>query len=49
MMTLCFEASIDETGDFQTELKQIQQLLQEEVRRLGGEKPDSLPEQKPSE
>lgn len=47
--TLWFEASIYETRDFQTELEQIQQLLQEEVGRLRGEPPDSPPEQKPSE
>ena len=39
--TLWIEASIHETGDFQTELEEIQSLLQEEILRLGGGKPDS--------
>jgi hypothetical protein len=34
--TMWYEASIYETGDFQTELEEIQLLLQEEMRRLGG-------------
>ena len=32
-----YEASIYETGDFQTELEEIQLLLQEEISRLGAE------------
>jgi hypothetical protein len=32
-----YEASIYETGDFQTELEEIQLLLQEEIRQLGTE------------
>ncbi|MFT5665452.1 MAG: hypothetical protein ACJAYF_003141 [Arenicella sp.] len=34
--TSWYEASIYETGDFQTELEEIQLLLQEEMRRQGG-------------
>jgi hypothetical protein len=33
-----YEASVYETGDFQTELEEIQLLLEEEMLRLGGEK-----------
>ena len=36
-----YEASIYETGDFQTELEEIQLLLQEEIRLLGGGSPIS--------
>jgi len=39
--TLWIEASIHETGDFQTELEEIQSLLQAEILRLGGGTPDS--------
>lgn len=35
--TLWLEASIHETADFQTELEQIQSLLQREIVRLGGD------------
>jgi hypothetical protein len=35
--TLWYEASIYETGDFRTELEEIQLLLEDEIRRLGGE------------
>ena len=43
--TLWFEASIYETGDFQTELEEIQSLLQQEILRLGRGKSDSPLEQ----
>jgi len=36
-----YEASIYETGDFQTELEEIQLLLQEEIQLLGGRSPIS--------
>jgi hypothetical protein len=36
--SLWYEASVFETRDFQTELEEIQLLLQEEMRRLGGGK-----------
>lgn len=42
--TIWLEASIHETGDFQTELEEIQALLQEEIVRLEGGKSGSLPE-----
>jgi hypothetical protein len=35
--TLWLEASIYETGDFQTELEEIQSLLRKEIVRLGGD------------
>ena len=39
-----YEASIYETGDFQSELEDILLLLQDEMRRLGNGKPISSPE-----
>ena len=44
-----YEASIYETGDFQTELEEIQLLLQDEMRQLGGGKPILPLEQLPTE
>jgi len=40
-----YEASIYETGDFQSELEGILLLLQDEIRRLDNRKPTSPPEQ----
>lgn len=39
--TIWYEASIYETGDFQSELEDIQVLLQDEIRRLGNKQPIS--------
>jgi hypothetical protein len=43
--SLWYEASMYETRDFQTELEEIQLLLQEEVQRLSGGKAIHPPEQ----
>ena len=47
--TLWYEASIYETGDFQTELEEIQLLLQEEMLRLSGGRTILPLEQLPAE
>lgn len=47
--SLWYEASMYETRDFQTELEEIQLLLQEEMRRLGGEKAIHSLEQAPTD
>jgi hypothetical protein len=44
-----YEASIYETGDFQTELEEIQLLLQEEMRLIGGGEAILLREQESAE